>query len=49
MSAQDTAVVLTGGCLCAAIRFEVSFHKDGQWPPVVHLPPTAGSYMNLYR
>lgn len=32
---QNAAVTLTGGCLCEAIQYEVSFHEDSQWPPVV--------------
>ncbi|CEN62744.1 hypothetical protein ASPCAL09375 [Aspergillus calidoustus] len=31
----DTPMTLTGGCLCAAIRYEVAFSKDRQWPPAL--------------
>ncbi|KAL3444518.1 Mss4-like protein [Aspergillus insuetus] len=34
-STPDTHITLTGGCLCAAIRYQVSFSKEGQWPPVL--------------
>ncbi|KAF9892612.1 hypothetical protein FE257_001014 [Aspergillus nanangensis] len=24
---------ISGGCLCEAIRYQVTFHEEGQWPP----------------
>ncbi|KAL2788211.1 Mss4-like protein [Aspergillus keveii] len=32
-STEDSPLVLTGGCLCAAIRYEVTFNRYIQWPP----------------
>ena len=26
---------VTGGCLCGAVRYQISFQDDGTWPPTV--------------
>ncbi|KAL3468117.1 Mss4-like protein [Aspergillus heterothallicus] len=32
---QERPTTLAGGCLCAAIRYEISFSEPGQWPPTL--------------
>lgn len=37
MDDKDQAIpsVITGGCLCGAIRYTVNFNQEYPWPPIV--------------
>ncbi|KAF5670311.1 DUF636 domain-containing protein [Fusarium denticulatum] len=33
-NSQDRPSVITGGCLCGAIRYTVNFNEEHPWPPI---------------